>query len=67
MVRTAQYQCWGDFKQRMKLNPYALLDLCDFHNTSLYSEEEMLLLNGYYVFALDGSGINVPTTVETVN
>jgi len=56
----------GYLKQRMKLNPEAILSLCDFHNASLYSEEEMETVKGYLLLAADGSNINVPTVPDTL-
>ena len=56
----------GYLKQRMKLNPEAILSLCDFHNASLYREEEMETMNGYLILAADGTNINVPTIAETL-
>lgn len=56
----------GYLKQRMKLNPQAIRSLCDFHNSSLYQEEEMETMKGYFVLAADGSTINVPTVEETL-
>jgi hypothetical protein len=56
----------GYSKQRLKLAPEAIMALCDFHNEGLYRDEDMRTLNGYLVLASDGSGINVPTTQETL-
>jgi hypothetical protein len=56
----------GYLKQRLKLSAEAILALCDFHNASLYREEDMQTINGYLVLASDGSSINVPTTQETL-
>lgn len=55
-------------KQRMKLNPAAIEYLYKGHNQSFYqdSEETPSLYNGYFVFAADGSDVNIPTTPETV-
>ena len=53
-------------EQRFKLAPKAIMALCDFHNTSLYREEEMETVNDYIILASDGSSINVPTTNETL-
>jgi len=52
--------------QRLKLAPKAFMALCDFHNASLYREEEMKTINGYLLLADDGSSVNVPTTPETL-
>ena len=56
----------GYLKQRMKLNPDAFLDLYHYHNKNFYSEPGFATYNGYLVFAADGSGINIPTTKETM-
>jgi hypothetical protein len=53
-------------KQRQRLNPLALLDLCQFHNRGLYGDGEMKDYKGYLVLAGDGSNVNVPTTEETL-
>ena len=56
----------GYLKQRMKLNPDSLMELCRYHNKGLYVDGEMKTLKGYYILAADGSGVNVPTTPETL-
>lgn len=58
----------GFFKQRMKLNPEAFVDLYRFHNRNFYSdpEKELYTVNGFLVLAVDGSDINIPTTPETL-
>ena len=56
----------GYLKQRLKLAPEAIMSLCDFHNESLYREEDMQDFKGHLILASDGSGINVPTTQETL-
>jgi hypothetical protein len=56
----------GYLKQRMKLNPEAILSLCDFHNASLYREEDMETIKGYLLLAADGTNLNIPTTTETL-
>lgn len=53
-------------KQRQRLNPAALLDLCQFHNRGLYDDGEMKDYKGYLLLAADGSAVNVPTTPETL-
>ena len=55
-------------KQRMKLNPAAIEYLYQNHNQNFYQDQEETphLYNGFLVFAADGSGINVPTTPETI-
>jgi len=57
----------GYLKQRLKLAPEAIMALCDFHNTGLYRDEDMRTLNDFLILASDGSGINVPTTQETID
>jgi len=54
-------------KQRKKLNPLALHDLCQYHNRGLYDDGEMKSYKGHLVLAADGSNVNVPTTEETLN
>jgi hypothetical protein len=56
----------GYLKQRLKLAPEAIMALCDFHNESLYREEEMQTFKGHLILAADGSDVNVPTTPETL-
>ena len=56
----------GYLNQRLKLNPNAIMALCNHHNRGLYHDEEMKLFNNYIVLAADGSHINVPTTTETL-
>lgn len=56
----------GYLKQRMKLNPDAFLDLYHYHNKNFYSEPGYATYNGYLVLAADGSGLNIPTTKETL-
>jgi len=41
--------------------------LCDFHNTGLYRDEDMLTFHDYLILASDGSSVNVPTTQETLD
>ncbi|WP_458462857.1 IS4 family transposase, partial [Paenibacillus sp.] len=55
-------------KQRMKLNPEAIKFLYQNHNKNYYQdpEETPRLFSGYLVLAADGSGINIPTTEETL-
>ncbi len=52
----------------MKLNPEAFIDLYQFHNRNFYSDPdtELYAFNGLLVLAVDGSGINIPTTPETI-
>ena len=56
----------GYLKQRMKLNPDSIMELSHYHSKGLYEEGEMKTLKGYYILAADGSGVNVPTTPETL-
>lgn len=58
----------GYLKQRMKLNPYAFVDLYQFHNKNFYQdpETELYTYSGYLVLAVDGSSVNIPTTSETL-
>lgn len=56
----------GYLKQRMKLNPDAFLDLYHYHNKNFYSEPGYATYNGYLILAADGSGLNIPTTEETL-
>lgn len=56
----------GYLKQRLKLNPEAFSDLFHYHNKNFYSEPGYATFNGYLVLAADGSGINIPTTKETL-
>ena len=58
----------GYLKQRMKLNPEALKVLYQSHNKNFYQDAEVepYTYKGYLVLAADGSDINIPTTVETV-
>ena len=56
----------GYLKQRMKLNPASFLYLSDFHVKNFYSDEMEVLktLNGYFLFAVDGSKVNLPNSPE---
>ena len=56
----------GYLKQRMKLNPLAFYELCRHHNRNFYAEPGFSTFHGYLVLAADGSGINIPTTKETL-
>ena len=55
-------------KQRMKLNPEAIKFLYQHHNKDYYQDpdETPRLYFGHLVLAADGSGINIPTTEETL-
>lgn len=56
----------GYLKQRMKLNPLAFYELYHHHNRNFYAEPGFSTFQGYLVLAADGSGINIPTTKETL-
>lgn len=56
----------GYLKQRMKLNPLAFYELYRHHNRNFYAEPGFSTFHGYLVLAVDGSGINIPTTRETL-
>ncbi len=56
----------GYLKQRMKLNPLAFYELYRHHNRNFYTESGFSTFQGYLVLAADGSGINIPTTRETL-
>ena len=56
----------GYLKQRMKLNPVAFYELYRYHNRNFYAEPGISTFQGYIVLAADGSGINIPTTRETL-
>ena len=56
----------GYLKQRMKLNPLAFYELYRHHNRNFYAEPGFSAFHGYLVLAADGSGINIPTTRETL-
>ncbi len=56
----------GYLKQRMKLNPLAFYEPYRHHNRDFYAEPGFSTFHGYLVLAADGSGINIPTTEETL-
>lgn len=56
----------GYLKQRMKLNPLAFYELYRHHNRNFYADPGFSTFHGYLVLAADGSGINIPTTGETL-
>ena len=56
----------GCLKQRMKLNPLAFYELYRHHNRNFYADPGFSVFHGYLVLAADGSGINIPTTRETL-
>ena len=56
----------GYLKQRMKLNPLAFYELYRHHNRNFYADPGFSHFHGYLVLAADGSGINIPTTRETL-
>lgn len=53
-------------KQRMKLNSLAFYELYRYHNRNFYAEPGFSTFQGYLILAADGSGINIPTTRETL-
>ncbi|MNW51069.1 Transposase DDE domain protein [compost metagenome] len=58
----------GYLKQRLKLNPAAFLALARHHAGNFYKDGQMVKkIKGYLILAVDGSAINVPTTVETIS
>jgi len=63
VISTAGYS-----KQRLKLNPEAFMYLSDFHVRNFYRDEmdNLLKLKGYFIFAVDGSKINLPNTSENI-
>jgi hypothetical protein len=50
----------------MELNPLAFYGLYRHHNRNFYAEPGSSTSQGYLVLAADGSGINIPTTGETL-
>lgn len=56
----------GYLKQRMKLYPLAFYELYRYHNRNFYAEPGYSTFQGHLVLAADGSGINIPTTKETL-
>ncbi len=56
----------GYLKQRMKLNPLVFYEPCRHHNRNFYAEPGFSTFHGYLALAADGSGINIPTTKETL-
>jgi hypothetical protein len=57
----------GYLKQRLKLNPRALLALVRHHAARFYEDDDATgTCRGYLLLAIDGSTANVPTTPETV-
>ncbi len=56
----------GYLKQRIKLNPLAFYKLYCHHSRNFYAEPGFSTFHGYLVLAVDGSGINIPTTKETL-
>jgi len=54
----------GYLKQRLKLNPSAFLYLNNLRLKNFYEDEKdnLLKLKGYFLFAIDGSKINLPNT-----
>ncbi len=56
----------GYLKQRMKLNPLAFYELYRYHNRNFYADPGFSTFQGHLILAADGSGINIPTTEETL-
>lgn len=56
----------GYLKQRMKLNPLAFYELYRYHNRNFYAQPGFSTFQRYLVLAADGSGLNIPTTRETL-
>ena len=58
----------GYLKQRMKLNPYAFVDLYKYHNRNFYQDPdtELYTYNGFLVLAVDGSNVNIPKVNDIV-
>lgn len=56
----------GYLKQRLKLNPEAFTYLNNLRIKNFYRDEKdsLLKLKGYFLFAVDGSKINIPNTLE---
>ena len=56
-------------KQRLKLNGKIYLDMIQENLKGFYTEfkEEVKLLNGYIVCAIDGSDFEIPNTIKTRN
>ncbi|MEC0232668.1 IS4 family transposase [Paenibacillus alba] len=58
----------GYLKQRLKLNPAAFLSLARHHARNFYDDGQMVKkFKGYLILAVDGSAVNVPTTIETLS
>lgn len=58
----------GYSKQRQKLNPLALKHLADLRASNFYKDTTMVKrLRGYIVLASDGSGVNLPNSMETID
>jgi hypothetical protein len=57
----------GYLKQRLKLNPAALLFLARHHAAHFYQDSDATVTyKGHLLLAIDGSTANVPTTPETL-
>lgn len=55
----------GYLKQRLKLNPEAFLALSDFHVKNFYADEnDLIKFKNHFIFAVDGSHVNIPNTQE---
>ena len=56
---------WGFTKQRLKFNPKALMSIIRDYLNCFYKQSALVkTLKGYYIFAIDGSDITVPSTKE---
>ena len=57
----------GYLRQRLKLNPLALLALARHHAARFYDDHDAVdCFKGMLLLAVDGSSLNVPTTDETI-
>lgn len=58
----------GYLKQRLKLNPAAFVALNDYHIKNFYEDEiDLIKFKNHFVFAVDGSTINLPNTQENAD
>lgn len=56
----------GYLKQRMKLNPHAILELVRYHNQNFYADGAGRTFDGHLVLAVDGTSIHIPSTQENI-
>ncbi len=54
------------FETAFEAEPLAFYELYRHHNRYFYAESRFSTFHGYLVLAADGSGINIPTTKETL-